>query len=190
MNTQELIHTFTERKAYLQGHFRLSSGLHSDGYLQCALVLQHPELCERYASLLAGQFKDMPIDTVIGPALGGVIFAYEVARQLKVRGIFAEREAGAMTLRRGFSLKKGERVLIVEDVLTTGGSVREVIELVKSTGAVPAAVGCIIDRSGGAFTFPDGIFHRLAAVDVKTYAEGECPLCKEGVPVSKPGSRT
>ncbi|MFH1995625.1 MAG: orotate phosphoribosyltransferase [Candidatus Omnitrophota bacterium] len=188
MNEEKVLDILKENQALLEGHFKLSSGLHSDGYVQCALVLQYPDVAEQLSRRLSDMLSDITIDAVIGPALGGVTFAYEVARQLGVRGIFAERKNGAMALRRGFSVAKDERILVVEDVITTGGSVKEVIALVRSFGAIPVAVGSIIDRSEGAFQF-DGEFKSLAKVHLKTYAEKDCPLCKEKIPIAKPGSK-
>lgn len=188
MTDKEVLFLFEELNALLKGHFKLSSGLHSEKYLQCALVLQHPAIAEKLARTLADKFKDEKIDVVIGPALGGVTWAYEVARALGVRGIFAEREEGAMTLRRGFSIDEGERVLVVEDVVTTGGSTKEVIEVVTARGGVVVGVGSVIDRSDKPVDF--GVrFKSLAKVNVRTFKEHECPLCKAGTPAVKPGSR-
>ena len=172
------------------GHFRLTSGRHSDRYVQCARLFEHPaesaELCAR----LASAFKESGVraDAVAGPALGGIIMAYEVARAMGMRNIFAERENGVMTLRRGFTVSPGERVLVVEDVVTTGGSVREVIALLRGMGALIAGAGSIVDRSAGAIDF--GVtFLSLVSMDVKSWDENECPLCREGKPIIKPGSR-
>jgi orotate phosphoribosyltransferase len=188
MTEKEVLFIFEEMGALLKGHFKLSSGLHSQAYLQCALVLQYPPIAERLARTLAAKFSPQTIDVVIGPALGGVTWAYEVARALGVRGIFAERENAKMTLRRGFSFRTGEKVLVVEDVVTTGGSTKEVIDLVKQNGADVVGVGSIINRSEAAVDF--GVpFHSLARVKVQTYKEQDCPLCGSGVPVTKPGSR-
>jgi len=187
MNEKEVLKLFEKNNALLTGHFKLSSGLHSEKYLQCALVLQYPAVAEKLSEELAGKFSGK-IDVVVGPALGGVTLAYEVARALKVRGLFTERQDGKMALRRGFSILKGENVLVVEDVVTTGGSTKEVIEVVKSLGGKVAGVGSIIDRSEGAIDF-GAPFYSLAKIKVLSYKEGECPLCKKGVPVTKPGSR-
>lgn len=183
---------FEQTGAYLQGHFRLSSGLHSGSYLQSALVLQHPTHAEVLGKALASHLLtlvDSAVDIVIAPALGGLIIGHEVARALNKRFIFTEREMGRMTLRRGFRLEPGERVLVVEDVITTGGSTREVIEVVGAAGAVPVAAGSIIDRSGG--TAELGI-PRLALVtlSVEAWEPTVCPLCRAGEPVVKPGSRS
>lgn len=188
MTEKEVLFIFEEMSALLKGHFKLSSGLHSEKYLQCALVLQYPSVAERLAKALAEKFAGEKIDVVIGPALGGVTWAYEVARAVGVRGLFTEREEGKMSLRRGFSIRDGERILVVEDVVTTGGSTREVIELVTRSGGKVVGVGSIIDRSSGTAGF-DVPFKSLAKVDVKTFKEEACPLCKAGGKAVKPGSR-
>ncbi|MFH0771143.1 MAG: orotate phosphoribosyltransferase [Candidatus Omnitrophota bacterium] len=188
MKQEEVIRIFSDYGAYLKGHFKLSSGLHSEYYLQCALVLAYPNIAAKLCAELAGKFKNKKIDVVIGPAIGGITAAYEVARALKARGVFAEREEGRMTLRRGFNVSKKDRVLVVEDVTTTGGSAKEVVDLVKSFGAKVVGVGAIIDRSGGKVKF--GVpFKSLAKLSVKTYDPQDCLLCKSGIPVIKPGSR-
>ena len=188
MTEKEVLDLFEKQGALLTGHFKLSSGLHSEKYLQCALVLQYPDMAEKLSKDLAGKFSKNKIDVVIGPALGGVTLAYEVARAIGVRGIFTERQDKKMVLRRGFSVSKGEKALIVEDVVTTGGSTKEVIELVKSLGVDVAGVGSIIDRSskGRDFGVP---FESLAKVNVNTFEEKDCPLCKKEIPITKPGSR-
>lgn len=188
MTQEEVLNIFKEKNALLEGHFKLSSGLHSEKYLQCALILQYPELAEKFAKAIAKEFKNEKIDVVAGPALGGVTIAYEAARQLGVRGIFTERQDGEMVLRRGFGIKKDERVLVVEDVVTTGLSTNEVINVIKEQGGVIAGIASIIDRSAGAAKFP-APFKSLARVDIKTYDEKDCPLCKNGIPAVKPGSR-
>jgi orotate phosphoribosyltransferase len=188
MNTEELLQVFSETKAFLNGHFELSSGLHSDEYVQCALVLQYPHIAEKLAALLAKSFADSGITCVIGPALGGVTLAYEVARSLRVRGIFAERKDGAMQLRRGFSLSKADRILVVEDVITTGGSVKEVIALLQDMGQTVIGVASLIDRSTVApdFGYP---FKALLRMPLKAYQPAECPLCESGSAPIKPGSK-
>jgi orotate phosphoribosyltransferase len=188
MTEKEVLALFTRHNALLRGHFKLSSGLHSEAYLQCALVLQYPDAAQALAEELASKFRDDKIDVVVGPALGGVTLAYEVARALKVRGLFTERQDSKMVLRRGFDIRKGERVLVVEDVVTTGGSTKEVIDVVKGLGGVVAGVCSIIDRSSEPVNF--GVRSAcLAKVKVATYQESECPLCRSNVPVTKPGSR-
>jgi orotate phosphoribosyltransferase len=187
-----VLDVFRSTGAYLQGHFRLTSGLHSPEYLQCALVLQHPAHAERLGKALADAMRpllDGPIDAIAAPAMGGLIIGHEVARAFGVRFIFTERDAsGAMTLRRGFAVKPGERVAIVEDVVTTGGSTREVVELLRAAGATVAAAGSIIDRSGGEAQV-GAPRTALAVLKVQSYPPEFCPLCAQGSPVVKPGSR-
>ena len=178
---------FRDTGAYLKGHFRLTSGLHSNEYLQCALVLQHPPIAARLGAALANGFPKC--DVVASPAIGGIIIGHEVARHLGARFLFTERDAGGkMTLRRGFSLKPGETVVVVEDVVTTGGSTREVIELMLASGGNVLGAGSIVDRSGGKV---DVGVPRVALVTltVTSWMPEECPLCQQGVPVEKPGSR-
>ena len=179
---------FEKCRAFHKGHFKLSSGFHSEYYLQCALVLADPKIASRLCKELAAKFKGKKIDVVIGPAIGGITAAYEVARALGAKGIFSEREEGKMILRRGFKLSRGEKVLVVEDVTTTGGSAQEVVDLSKSHGAKVVGVGAIIDRSGGKakFSVP---FKSLARLNIKTFQPQDCPLCKAGKPIIKPGSR-
>lgn len=188
MNEKEILEIFHEKHALLTGHFKLSSGLHSQNYLQCALILQHPDIAEKLAKEIAKKFSKEKIDLVVGPALGGVTLAYEVARALKVRGIFTERQEDAMVLRRGFTVDQGERALVVEDVITTGGSTKEVIDVVKASGGTVVGVASIVDRSSGPVNF-DVPFTTLTRIKIETYKEGECPLCKTNIPVTKPGSR-
>lgn len=188
MTEKDVLKIFDKEKALLAGHFRLSSGLHSEEYLQCALVLQHPDIAEKLSKALAGKFPKAKIDLVIGPALGGITLAYEVARVSGVRGLFTERQDGKMVLRRGFGIEKGEKVLVVEDVITTGGSTKEVIEVVREKGGVVIGVGSIVDRSDGKANF--GVpFESLAKIKIDTFKEADCPLCKEHIPVTRPGSR-
>ncbi|MGE0882792.1 MAG: orotate phosphoribosyltransferase [Blastocatellales bacterium] len=192
MTTEEVLKVFEENQALLKGHFLLTSGLHSSRYLQCALVLQHPVVAEKLCSELAAKAKANPkigrIDLVIAPALGGVIVAHEVARALGVRALFTERQEKVMTLRRGFSIKPGERCFVVEDVVTTGGSTREVMEVVASLGGIAAGAGSLIDRSGGAVDL--GVPRQaLAILEVPTYKPEDCPMCAEGSTAVKPGSR-
>jgi orotate phosphoribosyltransferase len=178
---------FRETGAYLKGHFRLTSGLHSNEYLQCALVLQHPAIAERLGRKLAAQFP--ACDMVVSPAIGGLIIGHEVARAKGVPFLFTERDAqGKMTLRRGFSIEPGQAAIVIEDVITTGGSTREVIELLHAAGARVLAAGSIIDRSGGRADL--GVPRvALATLDVVAYPPDFCPLCQQGVPIEKPGSR-
>jgi orotate phosphoribosyltransferase len=189
--TQQTLETFAETGAYLRGHFRLTSGMHSPEYLQCAKVLQHPGIAERLGAQLAMQLKpfDPKISVVVAPAMGGLIIGHEVARALGVRFIFTERDSdGKMTLRRGFTLEPGEHAVLIEDVITTGGSSREVVQIVNQHGARVVAAGSIIDRSGGKADL--GVPRvALAVLDVTAYSPDDCPLCREGLPVVKPGSR-
>jgi orotate phosphoribosyltransferase len=182
---------FRRAGALLEGHFRLSSGLHSTGYLQCALVLQDPRDAGALGKALAAKVKDLGTGVVLSPALGGIVIGYEVARALGVRALFAERSAPpktALTLRRGFTLAPGDRVLVVEDVLTTGGSTRETIEVARASGAHVVGAAAIVNRSGGPVDL--GVpFHALLDVSLPTYDPAVCPLCARGLPVVKPGSR-
>lgn len=183
---------FRSTGAYLTGHFRLTSGLHSPEYLQCALVLQHPRHAEELGRKLAQRLEQMMwpevISVVASPAIGGLIIGHEVARALNVRFIFAEREAGKMTLRRGFEIVPGDNAVVVEDVITTGGSTREVVEALQERGANVLAAGSIIDRSGGVAEV--GVPRvALETLQVTTYSPESCPLCAQGIPVVKPGSR-
>lgn len=179
---------FSMTEAMLTGHFKLTSGRHSDKYFQCAKVLQHPQYCEMLCRELAAKFEGQSIQAVIGPAMGGILVAHEVAKALGVRSIFAERENGAMTLRRGFEIGEGEKFLVVEDVITTGGSVKEVIEVVRRAGGVVVGAGVLVDRSGGAAKF-DVPTASLLQVPAVSYTPEECPLCQQGLPFLKPGSR-
>ena len=172
----------------LEGHFRLTSGLHSPGYLQSALVLQHPHEAEACGEAIAEHVRTLGAQAVLSPALGGIVIGQEVGRALGVRALFAERQDGTLTLRRGFTFSPGERVLVVEDVVTTGGSTRETMEVARAAGAVVVGAAAIIDRSGGT---PDlGVpFVALVTVSLPTYRPEDCPLCAAGLPVVKPGSR-
>ena len=176
--------------AIMKGHFRLSSGLHSDEYCQCAKVAEHPEISEELGRMLADLFRDGGVDVVVSPAIGGIVIGYEVARALGVRAIWAERAGGAMTLRRGFAVSPGERVLVIEDVVTTGGSVREVAQVVKEAEAEIVGFGFIMDRSRQPLDLPGPTKALLEAREMKTYDPDECPLCADGIPVVKPGSKS
>ncbi|MGC7870394.1 orotate phosphoribosyltransferase [Desulfosporosinus sp. SYSU MS00001] len=188
LKTEEYLDLFRKSNALLEGHFLLTSGKHSGQYMQCAQVLQYPDRAAVLAEGLADFFRDFKIQTVIGPAMGGILVAHEVAKALGVRALFTERENGIMRLRRGFTLSPEERVLVVEDVVTTGGSVREVIAVVQEMGAVPVGVGVLVDRSGGTVDFglPQSSVLQLK---IESYAAEECPLCAQGLPAIKPGSR-
>jgi orotate phosphoribosyltransferase len=193
MNAEDVLRRFTQLGALLDGHFRLSSGLHSPSYLQCALVLQHPLEAEALGQALgeavAARLGPARPTAVLSPALGGLIIGHEVARALGVRAIFAERAEGVLTLRRGFDLSPGDRVVIVEDVLTTGGSTRETMDVAREKGATVVAAAAVINRSGQASPV-DVPFEALAAITPPTYKPEACPLCERGIPVTKPGSRT
>lgn len=181
---------FSEAGALLTGHFRLTSGRHSNRYMQCAQVLQYPKYTEQLASHLAEQFAGDRIELVVGPAMGGIIVAYEVARQMGVSAIFTERQEGKMELRRGFEIVPGQRVLVVEDVVTTGGSVQEVIDIVRQNGGEVAGVAVLVDRSGGSVNF--GVKQAsVLQLDIESWSAEDCPMCKagQGEPV-KPGSRS
>ena len=188
MNQEEIRRVFEQTGAILSGHFILSSWRHSDTYVQCALVLQYPELAAQLCGALAECFRGLNVSCVVGPALGGIIIAYEVARALGVRGIFTERVEGVMRLRRGFTVAPGERVLVVEDVITTGGSVKEAAAAVAALGGEVVGFGALIDRSGGQARF-DAPFAALLKVGAVTWEPDACPLCRQGVPAVKPGSR-
>ncbi len=188
MNDAEVIERFRRTGALLEGHFVLTSGLHSTSYLQCALVLQHPAEAEAFGRALAGRFEDARVETVAAPAIGGIVIGWEVARALGARSIWTEREDGRMTFRRGFNVRDGERVVVVEDVITTGGSTRETIEALRDSGANVVGAASIIDRSGGRADV-GAPRHALATLDVPTHAPEACPLCAQGVPAVKPGSR-
>lgn len=189
MLTKKTMNEILEKTGVLQtGHFLLTSGKHSNKYMQCAKIFQHPDISAEISKALAEKYDGYDIDIVIGPAVGGIILAYEVARQLEVRALFAEREGGAMTLRRGFEIKPGSRVLVVEDVITTGGSVKEVIDLVRAVGGEVVGVASVVDRSGGKALF-DVPFKSAVKIEIETYEPEECPMCKAGSEAIKPGSR-
>ncbi len=193
MDKEHVLSIFKKSGALLEGHFLLTSGLHSPAYFQCAKVLQYPQHAEALCGEIAKEFTGKQVDAVIAPALGGIVVGQEVGRQLGVRTMFTERKDGVMQLRRGFEIKNGERILVCEDVVTTGGSVAEVINIAKSSGGTVAGVGYIVDRSGGKVRFDlprEGTQHAVLHMDVVTYKPTDCPLCKQQVPVVKPGSRT
>ncbi len=189
LNDQQILDIFLKTDALLQGHFLLTSGRHSNQYFQCAKVLQYPYYTSEVCSVLSDHFRNFEIDTVIAPAMGGIIVGYEVARQLGKKSIFTERENNIMTLRRGFTLSPNEKVLVCEDVVTTGGSVFEVIDIVKKSGAEVVGVASIVDRSNGKvdFGYP---FKSSLKLEVVCYLPEECPICAIGkLPLVKPGSR-
>ena len=184
----EIAEIFSKSKAYLSGHFLLSSGLHSPNYFQCAQVLQYPQYASLLCSDLGRRFVNSKIDAVVSPAMGGVIVGHEVGRELKKRAIFTERENNIMTFRRGFTVEKGETVLVVEDVLTTGKSIKEVLAVLSEYDCTVAGIGVIVDRSGGKvqFNYP---LESLMQMEVITHQPDSCPLCKQNIPLVKPGSR-
>ncbi|MDD8017549.1 MAG: orotate phosphoribosyltransferase [Bacteroidota bacterium] len=188
MPKDQIFEIFKETNALLEGHFVLTSGLHSPHYFQCAKVLQYPKFLHLLAGDIAKHYEYSEVELVISPAVGGIVVGTEVGRVLGSRTIFAEREQGAMKLRRGFEIKKGERVLVVEDVVTTGGSVEEIIAMVNAAEAKLVGVGCIVDRSNGATKF-DAKFYSVMEMEVQTFKEAEMPDWLKAVPLSKPGSR-
>ena len=187
LTEKEVEDLLIETSAIMEGHFLLTSGLHSPRYVEKFNVLQKPVYTEKLCKAMAEKFKDANIETVVGPVTGGILLAHETGKALGTRAIFTERENGKMTFRRGFKLHEGERVLIVEDIVTTGGSIREVIDVVKENGGIPVAVSMLVDRSGGKATFGYVPATALLHMDVQTYKPEECPLCKAGVPMTKRG---
>ena len=184
----DLLALLQKTSALLEGHFRLSSGLHSREYLQCALVLQHPQHAEWLGRAIAARTRDLRATVVLSPALGGVVIGHEVARALGVRALFAERQDGVLVLRRGFVLGETDRVLVVEDVVTTAGSTRETMQVAAASGARVVGAASIVDRSGGRARL-EVPFESLLDIDVPTYQPDQCPLCAKGLPITKPGSR-
>jgi len=188
LTENQLVTIFKKTEALLSGHFLLTSGRHSNVYFQCAKVLQYPKHNKNICNVIANYFKEFEIDTVIAPAIGGIVVGQEVARQLGKRFIFAEREDKKLTLRRGFSIAKNEKILVCEDVVTTGGSVFEVLEIIKQSDAVPVGVGFIVDRSKGKVQF--GVPQKSAlSLEAVSYEPENCVLCKDEIPFIKPGSR-
>ena len=187
MTEEEVKDLFLKTEAIMHGHFLLTSGLHSPLYVEKFNVLQHPRYTEQLCQAIAENFVSDKIDTVVGPVTGGILLAHEVGKALGTRAIFTERENGRMTFRCGFSLAKGERVLIVEDIVTTGGSVKEVIEVVRANGGIPVGVGMLVDRSGGKVDFGTVPYKALLHLTVETYSPESCPLCKKGIPMTKRG---
>ncbi|HWP96164.1 MAG TPA: orotate phosphoribosyltransferase [Syntrophomonadaceae bacterium] len=189
LNKEQATQIFTEAGALLEGHFKLTSGRHSNRYMQCAQVLQFPRFTEELARHIAEQFKGDGIELVVGPAMGGIIVAYEVSRQLGVPGIFTERQDGQMQLRRGFGIRPGQKVLVVEDVITTGGSVQEVIDIVRQAGGDVCGVAVLVDRSNGKVNF--GVKQvAVLQMEIESWEADGCPLCQAGQgPAIKPGSR-
>jgi len=190
LSNEEILELFKKHQALKEGHFLLTSGRHSNRYLQCALVLQYPAVAEKLCRQLIKKIKIaiQDIDIVIGPAIGGITLAYEIGRQLGAVALFAEREDKVMTLRRGFSIPQGAKVLVVEDVITTGGSVKETIQVVKEYGGEVVGVASLVDRSGGKVDLGYPLYS-LLSMEVVSYEADACPLCQEGLPIVKPGSR-
>lgn len=187
-NDKMVLDTLKEVGALLEGHFLLSSGKHSNRYCQCAKLLQYPDKAEKVLKVVAEQLKDVDFDMVVGPAMGGVVVSYEVARQVKKPGIFAERQDGEMTIRRGFEINKGQKVIISEDVITTGKSSLEVAKVIEELGAEVVGLCCIVDRRAEGVEFPYPIYSAVK-LEIKSFGKEECPMCKEGTPYVKPGSR-
>ena len=185
---ERVIEIFRETKVLMEGHFLLTSGRHSRQYIQCAKITQYPQYTSEIMQMLAGTFNDDKVEYVVGPAVGGIILSYEMARQLGVKSLFTEREDESMALRRGFALPEGANILIVEDVVTTGGSVKEVIELMQELNCNVRGVACLVDRSNGSVEFGTK-FAAALTMDVTSYEPNECPLCKEDIPLQKMGSR-
>ena len=189
MDASEVRQLLEQAGAVRRGHFELSSGRHSGTYVQCALVLQHPDLAERLGRALGEKFGELQVECVVSPALGGILVGHEVGRALGVRAVFVERDSsGQMALRRGFALRGGERVLVVEDVWTTGGSTRETIGVVEQAGGRVVAAGALIDRSAGKLEW-DVPAKALVEISIPSHEAFECPLCRRGEPITKPGSR-
>jgi orotate phosphoribosyltransferase len=186
MTREDLLDLFRKSGALLDGHFRLTSGLHSSGYLQCALVLQHPQHAESLGRAIADHVRDLRPTVVLSPALGGIVIGHEVARALGVRAIFAERQDSALTLRRGFIIAESDRILVVEDVLTTGGSTKETMQVGRAAGGRIVGAAAIVNRGAPRFDVP---FAALVQMQLPTYEPDQCPLCAQGLPVVKPGSR-
>lgn len=186
MEKTEVLELLEKAEGVLHGHFCLTSGLHSDIYFQCAKLYQYPKITEMLGKKLAAALADVEFDTIVAPAIGAVIIGYETAKQADKRNLFVERKDGIMQLRRGYTLKKGEKVVIIEDVITTARTINETIEAIKEFGVEIAAVGCIVDRTKGQTPYK---IKSLLQIDPITYTPDECPLCKQGIPVVKPGSR-
>jgi orotate phosphoribosyltransferase len=186
MSNEVIIDILKKSDALLEGHFLLSSGKHSNRYVQCAKVLRYPEYAKKVLSFVVEKVKDLDIDLVVGPAMGGVVVSYEIGRQLGKEAIFTERVDNVMALRRGFEIKKGAKILITEDVVTTGKSTLEVKELLESMGGDVIGVACIVDRTSRDIGIP---IYSAIELDIKVYEKEDCPLCKENMPIEKPGSR-
>jgi orotate phosphoribosyltransferase len=188
MEQDRALELLKSTEALLQGHFLLTSGNHSDTYVQCALLLSHPRVAVEFMEDIAAFVSPFNVDVIVAPAVGGILVSYEVARLLGKRALFLERERGAMTFRRGFGVYEGERVFVVEDVITTGGSVLEVRDVLQGAGAIVCGFASIVNRSSGRFA-PAEPYHSCITMDVPIYPPDHCPLCAEKIPVVKPGSR-
>jgi len=188
LNQKEIIELFKKTNVIQTGHFELSSGRHTDTYLQCAQILQYPEYTNKLAAEIAEIWEEEDIDLVVGPAIGGIVISYAVASKMGLRNIFSERKNGKMKFRRNLEVKKGEKVLIVEDVVTTGGSVREVVELLEGSNADIVGISSLVDRSNGEVEF-NYSFKPLLKLKVDSYKKNECKLCEQGIPINKPGSK-
>jgi len=188
LSTEEILALFTKHQALKEGHFLLTSGRHSNRYLQCALVLQYPAVAEKLCRQLIAKIPGQGIEVVIGPAIGGITLAYEIARQLGTAALFAEREEQGMTLRRGFRIAPGAKILVVEDGITTGGPVKETIKAVEERGGEVVGVASLVDRSGGKVDLGYPLYS-LLSLTVLSYPPEACPLCREDLPLVKPGSR-
>jgi len=184
--TNEVLNLLEKAEGVLHGHFCLTSGLHSDIYFQCAKLYQYPDITEQLGKKLAEKLSDIEFDTIVAPAIGAVIIGYETAKNAKKRNLFVERKDGVMQLRRGYTLKKGERVVIIEDVITTARTIKETMEAIKEFEPEVVAVGCIVDRTKGKTEYN---IKSLMQIDPVVYEPDNCPLCKEGIPLVKPGSR-
>jgi orotate phosphoribosyltransferase len=188
MSEQWITDGFTKSGALLEGHFVLRSGLHSEKFFQAALLLQHPDLAGKFCSELAAKFKNAGVEMVISPAVGGLIVGHEVAKTLGVRAVFADKADGELVLKRGFSIKPGEKVLVAEDVVTRGGRVQQTVDLVREHGGEVVGIAVVVDRSGGNASF-DVPFESLAKLELETFPPDNCPLCAKGVTIEKPGSK-
>lgn len=185
--TNEVLNLLEKAEGVLRGHFCLTSGLHSDIYFQCAKLYQYPEITSELGKKLAEKLADIEFDTIVAPAIGAVIIGYETAKNAKKRNLFVERKDGEMQLRRGYTLKKGEKVVIIEDVITTARTIKETMDAIKEFEPEVVAVGCIVDRTKGKTEYN---IKSLLQIDPVVYEPSECPLCKEGIELVKPGSRT
>lgn len=186
MTENEILDIFKEVGALMEGHFLLSSGKHSNRYVQCAKLLQYPDKAEKVLAVAVDKIKDLGVDLVVGPAMGGVVVSYEIGRQLGVPAIFTEREEGVMTLRRGFEVKEGQKVIIAEDVVTTGKSSMETIKVIEDLGGEVVGIASLVDRKSSNIDYP---IYSCIELNIESFDKEDCPLCKEGKDIVKPGSR-